>query len=153
MTAWVLKRRLRRLGRFYLPPLVAMAGLLMLFHDFAPNPDRQFIYLARSFLDGHLFFTAEPGYWGDTALFEGHHYWPLGPFPALLLMPFVALLGFRMEQGYLLLLLNLLNLVLLFGIARKITGKIYTATWLSFAYVFSTAYFDLALKSWSWYFV
>jgi hypothetical protein len=119
---------------------------------FAPSESQHFLYLAKSFLEGHSYFTVFPGRWDDTAYYLGRHYWPLGPFPAVVLMPFVWLFGWAMRQAYLLFFLNLLNLFLLYGIARKITGKVGSSWWLSFAYVFSTAYIYVAIVPLSWYF-
>jgi hypothetical protein len=103
-------------------------------------------------LDGHLYFTTIPEGWGDTSYYLGHHYWPLGPLPALILMPFVAVFGMAMKQGHLLFAFNTLNLFLLYKIARTITQNHVYALWLSIAYVFGTAYLAIALVPWSWFF-
>src|SRR6266850_1026830 len=68
------------------------------------SADQQFSYLAESFLQGKTYFLASSTFGHDTAFFQGKYYWPLGPFPAVLLLPFV--LVFRsfslfFFQGYL----------------------------------------------------
>jgi hypothetical protein len=135
-------------------PLLILSLVILIQQNliFAPSRSQHFLYLAKSFLEGHTYFTVFPGRWDDTAYYLGRHYWPLGPFPAVVLMPFVWLFGWTMRQAYLLFFFNLLNLFLLYGIARKITGKVESAWWLSFAYVFSTAYIYVAIVPLSWYF-
>jgi hypothetical protein len=137
-----------------LHPLLILALTILIQQDLivAPARTEQFVYLAKSFLDGHLYFTVFPGRWDDTTYYLGHHYWPLGPLPAIILMPFVRIFGLAMRQAYLLFLLNLLNLHLLCRIARRITGNSGSSWWLSFAYMFSTAYLFVALAPFSWYF-
>lgn len=105
--------------------------------------------LASSFLQGKLYF---PSATFDAAINGGHYYWPLGPFPAILLMPFVYIFGDSMKQGYLLFFLNILNVFLLFRIAKKLIDNFTNSIIISFAVLFSTAYLGLALTPWSWYF-
>jgi hypothetical protein len=53
---------------------------------------QQFTYLAQSFLHGHLYFMRSIGGKGqDPVLYHGKIYWDDGPFPSILLMPFVAI--------------------------------------------------------------
>jgi hypothetical protein len=144
---------INQIKKYFFPGLLLLIGIVVLWNNNVTIAGEQhFVYLARSFLDGQLFFTHQPGYWGDTSLFNGHYYWPLGPLPAIIMMPFVAVLGLAMQQGYLLLVFNLFNLFLLYKIAHIITKRADISLWLSVAYVFSTAYLYVALKAWSWYF-
>ena len=115
-------------------------------------PEQHFTFLADSFLKGHLYFVQMPGYWDDTSLYEGQHYWPLGPLPAIVLLPFVAIFGMAFQQGYLLFVINLAILYLLYRIATNLTEDRTTAVWLGFGYIFSTCYLYVALRPWSWYF-
>jgi uncharacterized membrane protein (UPF0136 family) len=130
-----------------LHPLMILSLVILVQQNLilAPSRSEQFLYLAKSFLDGHLYFTVFPGCWDDTAYYLGHHYWPLGPFPAVILMPFVWLFGWTMRQAYLQFMLNLLNLFLLYKIGRRITKNSESSWWLAFAYLFSTAYIFVAL--------
>jgi hypothetical protein len=116
--------------------------------------EQHFVHLADSFLQGRLYFTEEPSAtgWADTSLYKGKHYWPLGMFPAILILPFVALFGTGFAHGYVSLPLTLITMFLLYKIAIKITKKKPAAMLLSFAYVFSTAYIYVALAPFSWYF-
>lgn len=63
------------------PLLFALRGLLY------PGGPPVFQYLAEAFLHGRLD-VGQPLY--DTAPFHGRYYVPLGPFPAILMMPLVA---------------------------------------------------------------
>jgi hypothetical protein len=132
--------------------LLSISVFLIMQRNCAPAGEQHFVILAKSFLEGHLHFTYVPGNGGDTSFFQDQHFWPLGPLPAVLLMPFVALFDFEMRQGYLAIAFHLLNIFLLYKIARQITGKTHVALWLSFAYTFSSVYFYVAFKTWSWYF-
>ena len=124
-------------------------GILNLFYYdvlIAPQQE-QFIELASSFLQGKLYFSSATF---DTALHNGHYYWPLGPFPAILLMPFVYLFGNAMRQGYLLFILSLFNLFLLFRIAKYFFNNFTNSLIISFAILFSTVYLGIALTPSSW---
>lgn len=124
--------------------------LSFLYYDFfMPPQQEQFVSLASSFLQGKLYFLSNTF---DAAINDGHYYWPLGPFPAVLLMPFVYIFGDSMRQGYLLFFLNVLNIILLFRITKKLTGNLTNSLSISFAVLFSTAYLGVALIPWSWYF-
>jgi hypothetical protein len=148
------RTRVRRVPASKLVPagLIALGLLALLVADLVPQAEQQFVYLANSFLQGRLDFTEPPGSWADTSLHDGRHYWPLGPLPAVLLMPFVWIGGLSVQQGPFLFVFNALNCLLTFRIARRITGRDETALWLAFAYLFATNYLYVGLVSWSWYF-
>lgn len=114
--------------------------------------EQHFAFLAHAFLQGHLNFVDVPGTWADTAYYEGKFYWPLGPLPAVLMLPSAALFGPSAQQGHLLFFVNISIVFLLYRIAKQFTTNHASAVWLSFAYVFSTAYLFVAIKPWSWYF-
>lgn len=77
----------------------------------------------------------------------------MGPFPAILLMPFVLFWGTDFLQGYVGFFLTVLNFYLLYTIALRlgIKEKI-NALWLSFGYIFGTMYLGIALASDAWRF-
>ncbi len=82
--------------------------------------EQQFVFLAKSFLEGKLYLTEIPyGNLGDLSLYNNHYYWPLGPFPAIILLPFVAIFGTNFLQIFLQFPLNILNYFLLFKISKK----------------------------------
>jgi hypothetical protein len=116
--------------------------------------DQHFIFLAKAFTEGNLYFNSVPSIkgWGDSTLFNNHYYWPLGIFPALLLIPPVLLFGTNFMQGYASFPIMLASAYLLYKIAENITKKKLTSLFLTFAYIFCTAYFKVAFWSASWYF-
>jgi len=64
----------------------------------------QWVELARGFLSGKLGFAGTPTSVYDTALYGGSYFWPFGPLPAVILMPFVAIADFFQRSfmsGYL----------------------------------------------------
>ena len=139
--------------KIVLPAALLVLGLLTLLKaNLALRAEQHFVFLAKSFLEGRLDFTEAPGTWADTSPYEGRYYWPLGPLPAILLMPFVWIGDASFQQGPLLFAFNAISLYLLFRIARRITGSDETALWLAFAYVFATNYLYVGLVAWSWYF-
>jgi hypothetical protein len=124
--------------------------------NFTVRGAEHFSQLAQSFLHGRLAFNTPPdGTWNDTTPYEGNNYWPLGPFPAVLLMPFqflAGLVGGFFYQGYLQIVLVGLLLALVFLAARRTGFDPEDATYLAFGFVFSTACLGIALWPWSWYF-
>jgi hypothetical protein len=119
------------------------------------NKYQQYRFLAESFLAARLDFVEMPGSsWDDTALFDGAHYWPLGSFPAVLLMPFVfisRLLGTTFPQGYLTFALAIWTFYLVFRLAKRFGVEGEEPTWLALAFVGSSSYLAMALVPWSWH--
>ena len=93
---WIgMKNRLLIYGLF-------LAGIVFLIHHnvVLRSGEQQFTFLAGSFLTGHLYFLKGLPFWDDTSFYAGEHYWPLGPLPAVLLIPSVFLFGLRVHQGF-----------------------------------------------------
>jgi len=118
--------------------------------------EQQFAYLAKSFLHGELGFEEMPGWgFGDTSPNNGQYYWPLGPFPAVVLMPFelaAGMFGGLFYQGYLQPLLVLAVLAIVYRIARLTGYCKEDAAYLAFGFGFATVFFGVAVWPWSWYF-
>jgi len=114
---------------------------------------QQFSFLADSFLKGKLFFTdlSVVGT-NDTSLFNGHYYWPLGFFPAILMVPFVLVFGRDVPQALVSISLVVGTIFLLYKIAKSFVKTSSLALFLSFSYIFSTAYIMVAILPVSWYF-
>lgn len=116
---------------------------------------QQFSHLAEAFLQRQSHFLTPPELGHDTVLFQGKYYWPLGPLPAVLLLPFVLMFrsfGLFFLQGY-------LNFFLVFGvfflvsrIARRIGYSPEDAHYLAFAFCFSSVFLGVAIYSQSWNF-
>ncbi len=134
---------------------LVIIGIIILFvSNIIKIKNQQYVYLAKSFTEGHLYFTHPLKTWVDSTPFNGFHYWPLGPFPAVLLTPIVAIfynVNFP-NQGLIAFFCNILNLLLLYKITKKITGDYKNSLWLAWGYIFSSAYLFIAMVPFSWYF-
>lgn len=115
--------------------------------------NEHFSFLADSFLQGKLYFT-DLSIIGknDTSLFNGHYYWPLGFFPVILMAPFVLVFGSDTPQALVSVSLVVGTIFLLYNIAKSFVKKSSLAIFLSFSYIFSTAYIMVAILPVSWYF-
>ncbi len=143
--------------------LTIMFGVILAF-NLSIKANQQFIYLADSFSKGRLdfqekhlnFLTVRKNdyglIWTDTAEWQGKKYWPLGPFPALLLVLPVKLFGTKFLQGYLSFALTLLNFFLLWSISRRQKFRVFDALFLAAFFIFGSAYLGVATFSVSWYF-
>ena len=129
---------------------------IALWLNLSVRTEQQFSLLAQSFLHGRLDFVGPPsGIWDDTTPYRDAHYWPLGPFPAVLLMPFqfvAGLSGKIFYQGYLQILLVVAVVFLGFRIARQIGYDREDAIYAAFGFTFASAFLGVALWPWSWYF-
>lgn len=109
---------------------------------------QHFFALAQSFLQGKLYFLFDPyKNWVDTTPFFGHYYWPLGPFPAALLVPFVwifNLINLPFYQGYMQLYIVLAILYFIFKIARINKFSQYDSFFIMTAF-FTSSFLHIAL--------
>jgi len=82
-----------------------------------------FNYLADAFLHGQFHFRLNPPTLHDLILFDNkiYAYWP--PFPAILLMPFVALFGVNFSDILFTLILGSINVSLFFVLLRELNKK------------------------------
>lgn len=118
--------------------------------------EQQMVYMANSFLHGKLYFIDTQASWLDSVLYKGHVYWPLGPAPSVLLMPFVALFNVfhaTFYQSYLQLILTGLILYMVWWLAQKYRYSREDGLWFGFAFCYASVYMIVALVSWSPYFV
>ncbi len=101
--------------------LIFLLFYVAFFFNAIIHSDQTFIDLAKSFLQGKLYFIDDVVY--DTASFLGLRYWPLGPFPAVLITPFVwlfSLIGAPFYQGYLNGILGIAVFFIWIRIARRL---------------------------------
>lgn len=117
---------------------------------------QQFGFLANSFLHGKLYFLSEYGsWWHDAVSFGDHYFWPLGPFPAVVLMPFVAVSNlFKVEflQGYLQIFLIALIFSLISFLSKKIGWRKEDSIGWAFAFCFASNFLGVAFWPNSWFF-
>ena len=144
-TTWILI--LLALGFF----LICTFWLNMTVHT-----EQQFSFLAQSFLHSKLGFLERPGNnWADASPHGGQCYWPLGPFPAVLLMPFTFVasgIGVFFYQGYVQPFLVCLLLAIIFRIARRVGYGREDGLYIAFGFTFATAVLGVGVWPWSWQF-
>ena len=129
-------------------------GIVVCF-NLTTSANQQFSYLAESFLQGKSYFLSLPNVGLDTVLFNGKYYWPLGPFPALLLVPFVfvfRLFHLFFFQGYLQVFLFGGVFYSFFRIARRLNYSRDDAEFLAFAFCFASAFLGVGVYAVSWAF-
>ena len=138
--------------------LLFLAGFLILTVrlNLRVRSEQQFAYLAKSFLHGELAFEDVPGWgFGDTSPSNGRYYWALGPFSAVVLVPFelaAGAFGVFFYQGYLQPLLVIAVLLLVYRVARVTGYGVEDSMYLAFGFGFATVFLGVALWPWSWYF-
>lgn len=134
-------------------PFVYAAHLfgMLAWLNFNTSDDRHYSWLAESFLKGKLvLLPSSPINWADTALFEGHHYSPFGPFPAILSMPLVWAGYFH--QGALSFVASLAVFYLCFRLAINCNYSRNEACWFALAFCFATSFIGVAALACSAFF-
>ena len=95
----------------------ALSSWGMLAHQsLAPH----FVYQADAFLHGQLSLAARPPNLNDWVLENGRWYVSFPPFPAVLLMPLVAIFGLAFNDTAFTLVVGALNVALLYRLLRKL---------------------------------
>ncbi|HVI23229.1 MAG TPA: hypothetical protein VM691_07085, partial [Myxococcales bacterium] len=79
-----------------------------------------FVYQADAFLRGQLHLTARPPNLNDWVFEHGRWYVSFPPFPAVLMMPFVAFEGLRFDDVAFTIPFAALNVALLYRLMRRI---------------------------------
>lgn len=138
-----------RMILFYL--FAAGVFIMIIFNLRYSNIEPHFETLAKSFNQGQLSLPGSYKDWLDASYFKGSVYWPQGFFPAVLFVPFLFF-QIPIHQGTFQIVLNIINLYLLYKIALKLTADKKVSLWLSFGYVFATAYLAVGFIPWSWEF-
>ena len=121
-------------------------GIFDLYTDFGKN---QYCYLADAFLHGRLYFQYPLP---DNAIFNGRHFWPLGVFPALLLIPLVFITGVHAPVWIIQFAFVLLCGYLVSRIARAEGYSVTDCRYWALALVGGSMFFGQAIMAWSWYF-
>jgi hypothetical protein len=117
-----------------------------------------FNFLASSFMHGNLYLINPPAT-GDLVFFNGHWFLPLPPFPAILMLPFIAILGIQafntttfslaLAATTAVTIYLILNQLIQSGwIKLSLTGAI----WLTALFSFGTMYWWLSIDSRVWFF-
>ncbi len=113
--------------------------------------------LAEAFLHGRLYLT-EPDTLHDLTFYKGHWYVPNPPLPAILLMPFVGLLGVeRINMTVVSAILGALNTVAVFLMLQRASARSLTNCglaanlWLTAVFAFGTNHIWIATTGQIWF--
>jgi hypothetical protein len=143
----------RKILIFTVPIIILL--LLFLF-SFMLEGSQQFSLLSQAFLHRQLNFLSPIGGMGqDPILYHGKIYWGEGPFPAILLMPFVGffhLFHTFFYQGYLNWILILGILYFIFKLARLLAYSKEDSFILTLGFVLGSVFIGVASVSSSWLF-
>lgn len=135
-------------------PLVLFITLIYI--GFAGEGSQQFSDLANSFVHGHTYFLHPIGGLGqDPVFYNGKIYWDEGPFPALILVPFVAffnLFHIFFYQGYIKWLMILAISYLLFRLAKKLKFTTKDSLIWMFGFILGSVFIGIGSVSSGWLF-
>ncbi len=139
-------------------PLASFTALMALLFGFALFNNSSFSVgqygdLAQSFLSGSLHFSADAPY--DAVLYEGRAYWPLGPFPAVILMPFVAVAGTfhtTLPGNYTNVAGIAIILALIWSLARRLGYSSEDSLYWAGAFVFGSMCIGIVMLGGSWHY-
>ena len=98
---------------------------------------------AISFINGHLDINAG----GDTVFYRGKYYWPQGPFPSIIIMPFVLIFGKGFNQIIMQILLFPLLTFLVYRLTRSFGLNITKSFYLTYAFLFSSIVIGLIVDA------
>lgn len=151
--------------RIFESPICAGVAAFLIYALFATQagpiwqktPFAYFNYLADAFLHGQLHLRLEPALVRDLAFYSGNYYlyWP--PFPAVLLMPFIALFGVNFSDVLFTLVFAAVNVSLVAHFLRLLSAKEIAPTkpWqrslLTIFFAFGTVHLILARWGLVWF--
>lgn len=142
-------------SRVFLYFFIVVMLLFAFAMNFGTTAFQQYVSLSEAFLQGKLHFLRMPASPEDTILFQGNYYWPLGPFPAVLLMPFVfffQLFHITFYQGFLQFFITTGVFYLCYAFARRYRYSHEDALYLACAFCFASVYQIAAFVPWVWFF-
>jgi len=140
----------------YLVPavLLGLAGFLVYYltqprqHDYF----NYFSHLADAFLHGRLYLTDPPSTFEELIKVGNKYFLIYPPMPAVLLMPYVAVLGVSFDHVSVSFLIGSLNIAVVYLIMRRLTEKEDIRVWMSVLFGFGTIHWYLATVGSVWYF-
>ncbi|HET6262217.1 MAG TPA: hypothetical protein VFG99_08255 [Chloroflexia bacterium] len=110
-----------------------------------------YYYLARNMVQGNLTVDGIPDFYPDWVEWNGHRYLPLGPLPAVLLIPFLPVLELGLDPVAIGLLFTLLNAWLLYKVLVSIGIRDARLKWSLLLFFGGTVYLSTAMKSGAWF--
>jgi hypothetical protein len=120
---------------------------------FIPQIADHYFFQAQSWLNGRLDINNAPANLIDVVTYKDNRYMPLGAFPTLLTLPFVAVLGDLYKQNILLFFVVAVSVWAGWNIVKKIK-PLFSSThfWLVILFFLSTVFFSCAVQAeGAWY--
>ncbi len=138
---------------FSLAVLCAFSGPRLLRQSAAPH----FVYQAKAWLEGQLHLPVEPPNQEDWAKVGDRFYVSFPPFPALVMLPFVALWGYQFIDTFFTCVFGALNVVLIFLLLCRLSRSGDSPRterqnlWLALFFGFGTVHFYMAIRGEVWF--
>jgi hypothetical protein len=146
-------KKIRYISIFAIPLCIL---LFIIIFSVLAGVGQQFSYLAQAFVHGHLNFLSTIGGKGqDPVLYQGRVYWDDGPFPAAVLMPFVAILDLfhhLFYQGYIQWIMVIGILFFVFKLAQLFSYSVEDSLLLSLGFILGSVFIGVAILPSSWFF-
>ena len=114
--------------------------------------EQQYVYLAHAFSKFSFSLVELPKSLSDFAYFNGKYYWPIGPFPAVLLLPFVLIFNTNFSEGFIKFPLTIINLYLVYKICQSLKLQNSKALFVAIFFIFGSIYTPVASLPYSSYF-
>jgi hypothetical protein len=111
----------------------------------------QYVFLARRLLEGRLDVDNLPARYGDYVSWQGHKYLPFGPFPAVLLVPFLLLINVGMPMVLVGYVFSAINVVLFYHVLSAAGISDERRHWATLLYFCGTPYLSVMLVGISTY--
>jgi len=144
----------RHFAVFAVPVLFALTFLVYYFTGEGKATQLDyFVPLADGFLHGRLsILHPQPGLLDELIpARDGGFYVIYPPMPAILLLPEVAIWGFKTNQTLASVCFGSLNVPLVFLLMRRITTSLHLQLWMTFLFAFGTVHWFLASTGPAWY--
>ncbi|MBI2020353.1 hypothetical protein HYS94_02930 [Candidatus Daviesbacteria bacterium] len=122
-----------KIFKIFVPMAVIFLSILIYIH-MPSNYCQQFSQQAQSFIGGKLDISA---YW-DTVYKDGKYFWPQGPFPSLILIPFQLIYGPNFDQFVMQPILVIILSLLLYQLARLKNFEPSSAIFLTYVFLFAS---------------
>ena len=111
----------------------------------------QYVFLANSFLHGHLDLTSTPESKFDLIEYEGRWFVPGGMGPALILMPVVSIFGTGVSDVFFGVILGSINVSLIFLLLSALDVDFVVNIWLTVLFAFGTVHWWVSSVGSVWF--
>lgn len=126
---------------------ISTAGFLLFFQNI-DTPFQQFTEQAQSFIERRLDISITH----DTVLKDGKRYWPQGPLPSVILVPFQLIFGTAFNQAHMQLILVVISAFMLYKLARLKNYQNESALYFTFAFLFGSVIVGIITDPRGWFY-